>query len=101
MFDLIVTAEVRPAKRGEFVLSIRSLISAAPGLRGDLLIAASLNDENLLCCLAAWDSEQEFRGFLCSDAFRALRGALRTLAERSELRVLQRMEGTTGPGASP
>lgn len=89
MYDLLLTVRVRPEKRAEFVLSARALMEAAPGVRGSPSITASLEDANLLSCRIEWETEAALREFLRSDAFRALRGAVRTLTEQGGLQVLQ------------
>lgn len=91
---LIVAVQVRVEKRLEFVLSTRALIEAAPGCHSPVMIAASLEDANALWCCSQWESATELREFLATDGFRALRGAVRTLAVRGDFQVLERVQPT-------
>ncbi len=52
-------------------------------LEGELFQA--VDDENRLLLVEHFDSEPEAEAYAASDAYRALRGALSTLCEQSEL----------------
>ena len=80
---LYVNARPKPEKRREFIQSARSLAA----LEGVLYQA--VDDENRLLLVEHWDSELEAQAYAESDAYRALRGALCTLCEESELEWVQ------------
>jgi hypothetical protein len=96
MFHLLVRVRVRSHKRSEFVLSARTLLGADDGMLGSPIITQGLEDPNLLCCWAAWESEVQVRQFLAGDAYRALRGAARTLAEEWGVEILRDMDPAGG-----
>ena len=79
MVTLLVKVRLRPDKRREFLQSARSLAR----LEGELFQA--VNDENRLLLVERWTSAQEAEAYAASNAYRALRGALSTLCEHSEL----------------
>ena len=76
---LHIRVRPKPEKRREFIQSARSMAA----LTGELYQA--VDDENLLLLVELWDSEPEAQAYAESDAYRALRGALCTLCEESEL----------------
>ena len=86
--SILITARERPEKRREFVLSARSLVESAAGVVGTPRFFRSLEDESQLCCVSSWRSEADFGAYLSSDAFRALRGAVRTLTEEGDVRIV-------------
>ncbi len=75
----MVRVQLKPEKRREFVQSARSLAA----LEGSVF--QSVDDENALLLVEYWASEREAEEYAASDAYRALRGSLSTLCERSEL----------------
>jgi len=79
MVILLVKVQIKPEKRREFVQSARGLAA----LQGELFQV--VDDENRLLLVEHWASELEAEEYTASDKYRALRGALNTLCERSEL----------------
>ena len=79
MVILLVKVRLKPAKRREFLLSARSLAV----LEGELF--QGVDDENRLLLLGHWESERDAESYEASDEYRALRGALNTLCEQSEM----------------
>ena len=79
MMNLILFLRVSPEKVKEFRLSVESLTPPnRPGTSGPMLFQA-VDDCRVLCCIERWDSEDELREYLGSEAFRAFRGAVATL----------------------
>lgn len=80
---LLLTAQVRAEKRAEFLLSARSL-----GPHASVAFFEGLDDPGRLC--AVWHMEADVGDppYLQHTRFRALKGALRTLASEWDLRVL-------------
>lgn len=76
---LHVRVRPKPGKRREFIQSARSLAA----LEGALYQA--VDDEGLLLLVEHWDSEPEAQAYAESDAYCALRGAVSTLCDESEL----------------
>lgn len=79
MITLLVRVRLKPEKRREFLLSARSLAV----LEGELF--QGVDDENRLLLVGHWASEQDAEEYAASDAYHALRGAINTLCEQSEL----------------
>jgi quinol monooxygenase YgiN len=88
MVILLVGVRLKPEKRREFLLSARSLAA----LEGELFQA--VEDENRLLLVGRWASEREAEAYAASDAYRALRGALNTLCEQSELEWVRGVSGS-------
>jgi len=85
---LLLLVRVRPAKRAELILSVRGLAPREPDACGSFSILQSVDDSNLLYIVGRWESEESCRGYLASEAFRALRGAAGVLGTYNEWRVV-------------
>jgi quinol monooxygenase YgiN len=92
---LHVRVRPKPEKRREFIQSARSLAA----LEGALYQA--VDDQNLLLLVEHWDLESEAQAYAESDAYRALRGALCTLCEESELEWVRGIAANEALKAQP
>lgn len=81
---LLLTARIRPEKRAEFLLSARSL-----GPNGVFAFFEEVDDPMHVCAVARLEADATGPPYLGSERFRALRGALRTLASGWTISVLQ------------
>lgn len=97
---MLISARVRPEKRTEFLLSVRSLVQASGPIAGDPRMFHAIDDEAQLYCVASWASDVGAEAYLASDLFRALRGAVRTLGEGGTVRIVtdSDLHATAGGG---
>ena len=85
---LLFTAWVREEKRAEFLLSARSL-----GPSAGFVFFEGIDDPAHVCATARLQVDGTDQPYLASERFRALKGALRTLATRWSISVLREREG--------
>ncbi|MDD3847243.1 MAG: antibiotic biosynthesis monooxygenase [Syntrophorhabdaceae bacterium] len=83
MILLIIRMKVLPEKRMELSQTIASLILAIRTEKGceRCDFCQSMEDENELCLLGEWDTQENLKGHLESEHFRVLRGALNLVKE--------------------
>ncbi len=84
---MLLTARIRAEKRAEFLLSARSF-----GPTGGFEFFEGTDDPEQICAVGRMRASADER-YLESDRFRALKGALRTLASEWTLEVLRQREG--------
>ena len=84
---LLLTARIREGKRAEFLLSVRSL---GPGT--SFLFFEGIDDPEQVCATARLQADGTDQPYLASERFRALKGALRTLATGWSVSVLKERE---------
>ena len=84
---LLLTARVREEKRAEFLLSARSL-----GPAGGFAFFEGIDDPEHVCAIAQLQADATDQQYLASERFRALKGALRTLASGWTVSVMRERE---------
>lgn len=95
---LFVSAHVRPKKRAEFLLALQTLAPTKED-GGWCRVFEDESDPDRLCCTLGWSSDQARLVYLESERYRALRGALRTLAADGSVAVLKDVRAEP-PGGS-
>jgi quinol monooxygenase YgiN len=87
MILTIIRMRVTPEKRMELSQTIASLIGPIRAETGCKRydFCQSMEDENELCLLAEWDTQENLMGHLRSGRFRVLRGAMNLLREPYEI----------------
>jgi len=87
MILVIIRTKVLPEKRMELSQAIISLIASIRTEKGckrcDFF--GSMEDENSLCILEEWDTQENLNSHLKSERFRILRGAMNLLQEPFEM----------------
>ena len=83
MILAIIRMKVPSEKRMELSQTIASLIGPIRAEKGCKRydFCQSMEDENELCLLAEWDTQENLMGHLKSGRFRVLRGAMNLLKE--------------------
>ena len=86
MILFIIQMKVLSEKYLEMSQTIASLIDSIRTEKGCLRcdFYQSIEDENELCLLEEWDTQENLRSHLKSGSFRVLRGAMNLLKERHE-----------------
>jgi quinol monooxygenase YgiN len=87
MILVIIRMEVPSEKRMELSQTIASLIGSIRTEKGckHCDFFQSIEDENELCLLEEWDSQENLKSYLKSGGFRVLRGAMNLLKEPYEM----------------
>lgn len=88
MISMTVFVKVRPEKRQEFLLAVRSLNTdweVQEGLMKSILYQET-DDQNGFSLIYEWETKEDCERYLGSENFRVLLGALRVLCEKSEIR---------------
>jgi quinol monooxygenase YgiN len=87
MIMVIIRMEVLSEKRMELLQTIASLISSIRTEKGCRRcdFCQSLENENDLCLLQEWDTQESLKCYLNSRCFRVLRGAMNLLKEPYEM----------------
>ena len=87
MILVIVRMEVLSEKRKELSQTIASLIGSIRTEKGCKRcdFCQSIEDENELCLLEEWDTQENLKSHLKSGRFRVLRGAMNLLREPYEM----------------
>lgn len=78
-----------PEKRAEFLDSFKSMPDTSHPKPQRHTVFQEVQDANSICWLADWQTREELVSFLKSDAFHALRGAVKVLGSLVEVRVVQ------------
>jgi quinol monooxygenase YgiN len=83
MILVVIRMRVLSEKRKELSQAIASLISSIRTEKGCRRcdFCQSVDDENELCLLGEWDTQENLRNHLRSDRFKVLRGAMNLLRE--------------------
>jgi hypothetical protein len=89
MWTLYLRAQILPEKREEFLNSFKFMPGSAPSQPQMHTIYQEVQDATSVCWLADWQTREELVSFLQSDAFRALRGAVKVLGSLVEVRVVE------------
>ena len=88
MISMTVFAKVRPEKRQEFLLAVRSINSdreIQEGLTKSTLYRET-DDQTGFSLTYEWETQEDCERYLGAENFRVLLGALRVLCEKSEIR---------------
>jgi quinol monooxygenase YgiN len=87
MILVIIRMKVLSEKRIELLQTIASLIGSIRTEKGCKRcdFCQSIEDENELCLLEEWDTLENLMGYLKSERFRVLRGAMNLLKEPYEM----------------
>ena len=87
MILVIIRMKVLPEKRMELSQTIASLIGSIRTEKGCRRcdFCQSMEDENELCLLEEWDTQENLKSHLKSERFRVLRGAMNLLQEPYEM----------------
>jgi quinol monooxygenase YgiN len=87
MILAIIRMKVPQEKRMELSQTIASLVGPIRAEKGCKRydFCQSMEDENELCLLAEWDTQENLMGHLRSGRFRVLRGAMNLLKEPYEM----------------
>jgi quinol monooxygenase YgiN len=84
---VIIRMKVLSEKRVELLQTIVSLIGSIRTERGCRRcdFCQSMEDENELCLLEEWDSQENVTNYVKSERFKVLRGAMNLLKEPYEM----------------
>ncbi len=87
MILVIIRMKVFSKKRKELSQTIASLIGPMRAEKGCKRcdFCQSMEDENELCLLEEWDTQENLKSHLKSERFRVLRGAMNLLKEPYEM----------------
>jgi len=87
MILVIIRMKVLSEKRIELLQTIASLIGSIRTEKGCKRydFCQSIEDENELCLLEEWDTQENLKSHLKSGRFRVLRGAMNLLKEPYEM----------------
>ena len=88
MYILTITLKVVPAKREEFITSVRLLhkdITQEKGLKNSSLFQ-DVDDVNRFNLIEEWETQEDRDNHLRSELHRVLMGAVKVLGEQSEVR---------------
>jgi quinol monooxygenase YgiN len=88
MIQVIIRMKVLSEKRKELSQAISSLIGSIRTEKGCMRcdFCQSIDEENELCLLGEWDTEENLKNHLKSERFKVLRGAMNLLKEPYEMR---------------
>jgi quinol monooxygenase YgiN len=87
MITMTVAVKVKPEKREEFLQAMRSLNGGGekqPGLRESTLYQ-EIDDQTGFSLIYEWETQKDLDRYLGAEKFRVLLGALKVLAEKSEM----------------
>ena len=87
MILVIMEMTVLPAKRMEFLQTVRALIQSIRKEKGCIKCSACLDieDENTFCIIQAWETQKKLDNYLQSDLFDVLLGTKNFLSEPCEI----------------
>lgn len=80
---------VSPEKRQELVQSLSAFIPEREARPCRRLLFHDLHDEDLVCWMGDWREPADFERFLCSETYRALKGAAIVLGELEEVQLTE------------
>lgn len=88
MVSMTVFMKVRPEKRQEFLVAVRSIASDRKIKEGLLktTLYQETDDRNGFSLIYEWEAQEDCERYLLAENFRVLLGALRVLCEKSEIR---------------
>ena len=88
MNTLTVTADIHPENREEFMQTIRSVNESLKNEKGfkRSSLFQDVDNPNRFNLIQEWGTHDDLAIHLRSDIFRVLMGALKVLAQRSEIR---------------
>ncbi len=90
MVFVMIGARTQPDKRAEFIQTVVSLLEQIRKSRGCISchIYQKCEDENALCLLQEWTSQEEFESHTHTDSFAILLGAMQLLLkEPPEIKI--------------
>ena len=87
MILAIIEMTVLPAKRREFLQTIHALVQSIRKEKGCIKCAAcqDIEDENTICLVERWETQEELDRYLRSDLFEVLLGTKNFLSEPWEI----------------
>ena len=87
MILVIMEMTVLPAKRKEFLQTVRALIQSIRKEKGCIKCSACLDieDENTFCMIQGWETQKELDSYLRSDLFEVLLGTKKFLSKPWEI----------------
>ena len=87
MILVIMKMTALPAKRKEFLQTVRALIQSIRKERGCIKCSAcqDIEDENTICMIEGWETQKELDSYLRSDLFEVLLGTKIFLSEPCEI----------------
>jgi len=88
MISMTVFVKVRPEKRQEFLLAVRSINSDLEIQEGPTKsnLHQATDDQTGFSLIYEWETQEDCERYLLAENFRVLLGALRVLCEKSEIR---------------
>ena len=97
MILVIMEMTVRPAKRKEFLQTVRALVQSIRKEKGCMKCSAcrEIEDENTFCMMQGWESQEALDCYLGSDLFEVLLGTKNFLSEPCEIKFYT-VSSTTG-----
>ena len=88
MTKMMVFVKVRPEKRVEFLQAMRSFKDDCEKQEGltKVTLCQEIDDQMACSLIYEWESVEDLDRYLGAEKFRVLLGALKVLAEKSEIR---------------
>jgi len=95
-----IRMKVLPEKRKELSQTIASLVNSIRTQKGcrNCSFCYNLDDENELCLLGEWESQETLSGHLQSDVFKVFLGAASLLEGPHEMKLYSNMAESLFPG---
>ncbi len=89
MWALRLMVRVPPNKRQELTQALSSFIAEREERPFRRFIMQDLSDENLICWIGDWRSQESLERFLSSETYRALKGAGQVLGTLEEVQLVE------------
>ena len=89
MWALRLMVRVPPNKRQELTQALNSFIAEKEERPFRRFIMQDLSDENLICWIGDWRSQESLERFLSSETYRALKGAGPVLGTLEEVQLVE------------
>lgn len=101
MIRMTVVVKVKPEKREEFLQAVRSLNNDRERQKGlrKFTLHQEIDDPTGFSLIHEWETREDLDRYLGGEKFRVLRGALKVLGEKSEIRykkISQKLPDLTG-----
>ncbi len=89
MIIVTINAQVFPAKRREFLHTVRELTCLVRKMQGcqSFRVYRDLESKNVFCLLEKWENQADVEQHIRSPAFGALLGAMKLLTESSNIKL--------------
>ena len=89
MWALRLMVRVSPNKRQELTQALNSFIAERDERPFRRFIMQDVSDENLICWIGDWRSQESRERFLSSETYRALKGAGQVLGTLEEVQLVE------------